>query len=199
MEWKEKVKKYWWVGAVLIGILLLFRPKQAGAASVSRIAAVEGQKPTSDGIMEQTLQRLSLEEAGRASRIGSAQEALALQQIKSQQELEGASSQYQMSILKGQTLVQNRLTSEASKVKFQCPPGMGVAKLNPETGQMFCRAPAGGGGFKGLLNTFNQVASSIAPFFGAPALPNRSVLGGTPPIVAGGTPPFIPKSGGGAY
>lgn len=192
MEIKESIRKYWWVGAILLAVLFLLRPKQE-QTTVSRMAAIEGQTPTGDGIMEQTLARLAGEEAQRASRIGAAQEALALQQIATQRELLGAESKLQMSALRGQTIVQERLADKASKVKFQCPPGQGVAKLDPSTGQMFCRAKAGGGGFKGLLNTLTGVANSVAPFFGAPSLPNLGQI--SKPRIPTTTPPFFPSGG----
>lgn len=191
MDVKETVKKFWWVGAILIALLVVLRSRRQGTTTVSRLAAVEAAAPTSDGILQQTLTRLAGEEAARASRIGAAQEALALQQIDTQRSLLGAESAFQMSILQGQTLVQNRLADKASKVKFQCPPGQGVAKINPETGQLFCRPKAGGGGFKGLLETVTGLASSVAPFFGSPSLPD---LGGLrkPPVPRHSTPPFVP-------
>jgi hypothetical protein len=197
MDIKENIRKYWWVGAILLAVLFLLRPKQE-QTTTSRMAAIEEQTPTGDGIMQETLSRLAGEEAARASRIADAQEALALQQLQMQKSLLGAESQLQLSILRGQQVVQDRLTDKASKIKFQCPPGQGVAKLDPSTGQIYCRAKAGGGGFKGLLNTVTGVANSIAPFFGAPSHPNLGQInkprGGTPPI-APSTPPFFPSGG----
>lgn len=194
MDIKENIRKYWWVGAILLAALFILRTRTQAQTTVSRLSAVEGRTPTSDGIMEQTLTRLAGEEAARASRIGAAQEALALQQIQTQQSLLGAESKLQMSVLRGQTIVQERLAEKAAKVRFQCPPGQGVAKLDPSTGQMFCRAKAGGGGFKGIVDTVTNLANAVAPFFGVPPVPN---LGGLtqPPRPAPSTPPFIPQGG----
>lgn len=195
MDWKENVRKYWWVGAILLALLFILRPRQQQQTTVSRMAAVEGKAPTSDGLMEQTLARLAGEEGARASRMGAAHEALALQQMEMQKRLMGAQSAYQLSILRGQTVVQERLADKASKVKFACR--RGKAKLDPETGRLFCREEEtkgmsiGGRTIFGPGGLFEEAAKIYASMYGVP--PGGGQGGG----YGGGygsTPPFNPDA-----
>jgi len=188
MDKKEILKKYWWVGVALLAVLLLLRSRSKGQSTVSRLAAVEGERPTSDGIMDQTLTRLAGEEASRASRIAAGQEALAMQGLKSQGDILGAQTTYQLSVLGRATGLENAMAAREKTAKFQCPPGQGDIKKDPATGQLFCRAKARKGNtFTDIFDIVDRVSKVVSPIFGAPSLPSMPSLPSQ-----GRTPPFIP-------
>lgn len=186
MEWKETLKKYWWIGAIIL-LFLLLRSRQSGGSTTARLAAVEGATPTSDGILDQTIQRLAVEEAQRHGRMQAAQEKLAMQGMEQQAKLLQAQTGYQLSIFEGQKVLQDKLVKQAKSAPFACPDGK--AKINPETGQLYCRVPKGGG--LTLGNLFKR-AVDIAPQIIAGMVGMPSV--GTPPIV-----PWNVNEQGGAF
>lgn len=186
MNWKENVRKYWWVGAILIALIVLFRPRQPQQTTVSRLAAVEAVKPTGDGLMEQTLQRLGIEEAQRSSRVAAAQETLAIQGLKSQGELQALQTSYQASVLRGQTIVQERLAQAAKKVGTACR--RGKAKLDLSTGQIYCREEETKGPSVGGISVYDNLKrlNDLAwQYF-------QAQMGGSGGY-GGGTPPFVPS------
>lgn len=178
------VKKYWYVGLIVLAALfLLLRRRGASPPLAASVPAPELAQGTPEGTMGDTLSGVAkqLQDAAAATQLR--EYAFAQQQIDVQSALLGGEAKYQNAI---NDLLFKKATgtgTKAERSRLKCPSG--TYHIDPTTGEPYCRQEQSHGFVGDILKpafgTALQTWASGGLNLGGVSLPRRN-RPGTPPI-----------------